>query len=461
MAQESQKGTVLSVEGQVAEVEFLHFSPAVHDILILENDPSVKFEVYSSARANTYFCLVLSSSNALRRGGAVLNTGVPISIPASKDLLGRVVDFLGSPLDGKGQIGTSEVFPIYRTSPHYRDVSIKQEILETGIKVIDLFCPLLRGGKIGLLGGAGVGKTVMLTELLHNIILMREQAGTVSVFAGVGERVREGQELVLTLEEKKALPSVSVVLGPMGAPPAVRRLTAETAVAIAEYFRDSLKTNVLFFIDNVFRFAQAGNELSMIMRTIPSEDGYQPTLASEVSSLHGRLVSTDEATVTTIEAVYIPNDDILDQAVQTVFSHLDSVVVFSRDVYQQNILPAIDPLASYSSALNLRTAGEFHYETAREVASIFKKAETLERVVSLVGESELSPDDRTLYQRARKIRNFMTQNLYVVEEQSNVGGQFVPLKTTLEDVSEILQGKCDSIPEDKFRYIGSIKEIKK
>ena len=461
MVELEQKGIVLAVEGQVAEGEFSHTAPAVHDILVLENDSKVTMEVFSSSRANSYYCLILSSSVELRRGAAVLNTGVPITINAGRELLGRVIDFAGAPLDGKGAIAGPDAFPIYRMSPHYRDVSTKQEILETGIKVVDLFCPLLKGGKIGLLGGAGVGKTVMLTELLHNIILMREQASTVSVFAGVGERVREGQELVLTLEEKKALPSVSVVLGPMGASPAVRRITAHTAVAVAEYFRDVLKMNVLFFIDNVFRFAQAGNELSMIMKTIPSEDGYQPTLASEISSIHGRLISTEAASVTTIEAVYIPNDDILDQAVQSVFAHLDSVVVFSRDVYQQNLLPAVDPLASYSSALNPGTAGEFHYETAREVGVLFKRSEALERVVSLVGESELSPEDRMLYQRSRKIRNFLTQNLYVVEDQANLEGQFVPLQTTLEDVKAILEGKYDSIPEDKFRYIGSAKEIKK
>lgn len=461
MAEQTQRGTILSIDGQVAEVEFLHEAPAVHDILTLETDATVKMEVYSSSRAHTYFCLILTASSSLRRGAAVSNTGMPITVPAGKELLGRVIDFSGAPLDGKGPLPAAEPFPIYRVSPHYRDVSTKQEILETGIKIIDLFCPLLKGGKIGLLGGAGVGKTVMLTELLHNIILMREQESTVSVFAGVGERVREGQELIATLEERKALPSVSVVLGPMGAPPATRRLTAETAVAVAEYFRDVAKINVLFFIDNVFRFAQAGNELSMVMKTIPSEDGYQPTLSSEVSSLHGRLVSTRDSAVTTIEAVYIPNDDILDQAVQAVFAHLDSVVVFSRDVYQQNLLPAVDPLASYSSALSPKIAGELHYEIAREVGVLFKKAESLERVVSLVGESELSPEDRLHYQRSRKIRNFMTQNLYVVQEQSNVQGQFVPLATMLEDVRAILDGKCDHIHEDAFRYIGSIKEIKK
>ncbi len=461
LTDQNEKGIVLSVDGQVAEVEFAHQAPALHDVLVLEADPAVRMEVYSSAEPRIYFCLLLSTSRKLCRGAPVTNTGSPLSITAGKNLLGRVIDFSGAPIDGKGSLVGTDAVPIYGTSPHYRDISIKQEILETGIKVVDLFCPLLKGGKIGLLGGAGVGKTVMLTELLHNIILMREQAGTVSVFAGVGERSREGQELVLTLEETKALSFVSVILGPMGAPPAIRRLTAETAAALVEYFRDVLHLNVLFFIDNVFRFAQAGNELSMVMKTIPSEDGYQPTLASEISSLHGRLVSTEGRAVTTIEAVYIPNDDILDQAVQAVFGHLDSVVVFSRDIYQRNNLPAVDPLASYSSALNPETAGEFHYEIAQEAGALLKKAESLDRVVSLVGESELSPDDRTFYQRSKKIRNFMTQNLYVVEGQSNMQGQFVPRNTMLEDVRAILDGAYDTVPEDRFRYIGSVKEIKK
>ncbi|MBI2637568.1 MAG: F0F1 ATP synthase subunit beta, partial [Candidatus Sungbacteria bacterium] len=361
-------GTVISIEGQVVEVRFSHTVPAVHDIVVLEEDSSVKMEVYSSSRVETFFCLALGVTAALKRGARVVNTEKPICIPAGSNLLGRVVDTFGQPLDGKHPIDSNETYSIYRTAPTYADISPRQEILETGIKIVDLFCPFLSGGKIGLFGGAGVGKTAMLTELLHNIVILRSEQKkerTVSVFAGIGERTREGQELVETLTEKKALSSVAVVLGPMGASPAIRFLTGYTAAAIVEYFRDVLKTNVLFFVDNMFRFAQAGNELSMVMKTIPSEDGYQPTLISEMASLHGRLTSTSSSAVSVVETVYIPNDDILDQAVQSVFSHLDSAVVFSRDIYQQNLLPAIDPLASYSSALSPQTAGELHYQTAR------------------------------------------------------------------------------------------------
>ncbi|OGZ94096.1 MAG: F0F1 ATP synthase subunit beta [Candidatus Sungbacteria bacterium RIFCSPLOWO2_02_FULL_47_9] len=457
-------GTIISVEGQVVEVKFSHTVPAVHDIITLEGDDSIKMEVYSSSRAETFFCLALGPTASLKRGAKVVNTEKPILIPAGSELLGRVIDTFGEPVDGKPAIESSEAYPIYRTAPTYADISARQEVLETGIKIVDLFCPFLKGGKIGLLGGAGVGKTVMLTELLHNIVILRSQQKnerTVSVFAGIGERTREGQELVETLAEKKALSSVAIVLGPMGASPAIRFLTGFTAAAIVEYFRDVLKSNVLFFIDNMFRFAQAGNELSVVMRTIPSEDGYQPTLISEMSSLHGRLASTASSSVSTVETVYIPNDDILDQAVQSVFSHLDSAVVFSRDVYQQNLLPAVDPLASYSSALSPQTAGELHYQTAREAQALLKKGIALERVASLVGVSELSVEDRTFYQRAKKLRNYLTQNLSVLEDQTGVAGKYVPLTATISDVNKILAGEFDAVPEEKFLYIGTTKDIQR
>ena len=453
-------GTIIAIQEQVAEVQFIGSNPAVHDILTLVDDPSVRMEVYSSSKAQTYFCLLLSPARALMRGAKVINTEKPIMIPAGKELLGRVIDTFGNPLDGKGAIITKDVFPIYRQPPIYSDVSTRQEILETGIKIIDLFCPFLKGGKIGLLGGAGVGKTVMLTEILHNIFVLRKNQDTVSVFAGVGERIREGQELYETLNEKKVLSLAALVLGPMGSPAAIRLLTGFTAASLVEYYRDVEKNNVLFFIDNVFRFAQAGNELSVVMHTIPSEDGYQPTLASEMAALHERLISTINNSVSTVETVYIPNDDILDQAVQSVFSHLDSVVVYSRDVYQQNLLPAIDPLSSYSSALSPQTAGELHYQTARDAQALLKKGIALERVASLVGVAELSPEDRITYQRAKKLRNFMTQNLFVLEGQSGVPGQYITLKTTVNEVNQILAGKFDHVPEEKFLYIGSLDEIK-
>lgn len=453
-------GTIVGIEGQVVEVRFTSSMPAVHDVLVLASDPSIRMEVYSSSRVQTYFCLMLTSTTQITRGANVINTQKPIMIPAGRELLGRVIDTFGNALDGKGEIMAKETFPIYRPASSYADISTRQEILETGVKIIDLFCPFLQGGKIGLLGGAGVGKTVMLTELLHNIFVLRQREDTISVFAGVGERIREGQELVETLNEKKVLSRVTVVLGPMGSPSAIRLLTGFTAASLVEYFRDVTKNNVIFFIDNVFRFAQAGNELAVVMHTIPSEDGYQPSLGSEMAALHERLISTLTNSVSTVETVYIPNDDILDPAVQSVFGHIDSVVVYSRDAYQQNLLPAIDPIQSYSSALSPQTAGELHYQTARDAQALLKKGIALERVASLVGVAELSPEDRTIYQRSRKIRNFMTQNLFVIESQSGIPGQYVTLKTTISDVNQILAGRYDHIPEEKFLYLGSLEEIK-
>lgn len=452
-------GTIISIQGQVVEVKFTDNTPAVHDVLVLADDASIRMEVYLSSVAQTFFCLMISPVRSLTRGAKVINTGEPVMIPAGRELLGRAIDTFGNPLDGKGDIVTKDRFPIYRKAPSYAVISTRQEILETGIKIIDLFCPFLKGGKIGLLGGAGVGKTVMLTEILHNIFVLRKREDTVSVFAGVGERIREGQELYETLEEKKVLNLVALVLGHMGSPSSIRLLTGFTAASLVEYYRDVANLNVLFFIDNVFRFAQAGNELSVVMRTIPSEDGYQSSLTSEMASLHERLISTTQHTVSTVETVYIPNDDILDSAVQAVFSHLDSVVVYSRDVYQQNLLPAIDPLLSYSSALSPQTAGELHYQTAREAQALLKRGIALERVASLVGVSELSPEDRTIYQRAKKMRNFMTQNMFVVEAQTGIPGQYVTLKTTINDVNQILAGRFDEVPEEKFLYIGSVEEL--
>ncbi len=439
------------------EVEFNEDKPAVNNVLISAEDSSVRMMVYSSAGDNVFFCFLFSSNQGLKRGTKVIDTRKQLMIPVGKEMLGRVVDAFGFPIDGGAPILAQEFLPIFKGSLPYGEISPKQEILETGVKIIDFFCPLLKGGKIGLLGGAGVGKTVMLTELLYNVVVRKGGERAVSVFAGVGERTREAQELVETLAEKKALEKVALVIGSMGSSPTSRYLAAHSAATIAEYFRDSLSLEVLFFIDNVFRFAQAGNELSMLMRTIPSEDGYQPTLASEMAFLHERLISTSRGAVSTVEAVYIPNDDFLDQAVQSVFSHLDTAVVFSRDVYQQNLLPAIDPLNSYSSALSPQTAGELHYQVAREAETVLKKAVALDRVVSLVGEAELSPEDLITYQRARKIRNFMTQNLFVMEDQTGLAGQYVSLNDTIANVSEILSGKWDDLAEDKFLYIGTIK----
>ncbi|KKU06273.1 MAG: ATP synthase subunit beta [Parcubacteria group bacterium GW2011_GWA2_45_30] len=453
-------GTIISVEGQIAEVEFLTGKPSLHDMLTLEDDPLIRLEVRVSSREDAYFCFVFGAVAKLRRGARVLNSGEQLSIPVGRGFLGRVLDMFGDPLDGQPPPQNEGRHPVYRESPPYIEISSKQEITETGIKIIDLFCPFLKGGKIGLLGGAGVGKTVMLTELIHNIVVLKKTSGVVSVFAGVGERTREGHELVEVLTEKNVLNSVSIILGPMGAPPALRALTAYSALTLAEYFKNVLQSDVLFFVDNIFRFAQAGNELATVMRTLPSEDGYQPTLTSEMAAFHARLSSNASHSISAVETVYIPNDDITDAAVQSVFAHLDSAVVFSRDLYQQNLLPAVDPLASFSSALSPQTAGELHYQTARSSQALLKRAFSLERVVSLVGESELSVEDRTTYQRAKKLRNFMTQQLFVAEDQTGGKGQYIPLKITISEVNEILAGKYDDVPAEKFLYIGSVKQIR-
>lgn len=453
-------GKIKSVHGHVVEVEFKASKPAIHNILHLENNPDVKMEVYSSSGDSTFYCLAFSSTAKLFRGAKVVNTKKALEIPLGEGLLGRVVDIFGQPKDGGPAIKNGVVRPVYKKTIRYEEVSTHQEVLETGIKVIDFFAPIIKGGKIGLFGGAGVGKTVLLTEIIHNVVTLHKNKN-ISVFAGIGERIREGQELREALAEGGVLPSVSLVFGPMSENPAVRYLTAFSAATIAEYFRDDKKKNVLFFIDNVFRFAQAGNELSMLMNTIPSEDGYQATLNSEMAELHERLVSSKDSAISTVEAIYVPNDDILDQGVQAIFPYLDSIVVLSRNVYQQGRLPAVDILMCNSSALSTEIAGEEHYNASLSAASLLKKAISLDRIVSLVGESELSVDDQKIYKRAKKITNFMTQPFFVAENQTGRKGQYVPRETTVKDVMDILEGKYDQVSEDKFLYIGEAKEALK
>lgn len=451
-------GKIINIKGQVIDIEFLNQKPRIHDILVLENDPEVKFEVYSTSGPSSYFCLLLSSSNKVFRGAKVINTNEPIMISVSEEVLGRVIDIFGNPKDGGADIKAKKRYSLYARSPAYSEVSTKQEILETGIKIIDLFSPLMKGGKIGLFGGAGVGKTILLTEIIHNVVELHKDKGA-SVFAGVGERVREGQELKEALENAGILPSVALVFGPMGENPAIRYHTAFAGASVAEYLRDELKKDVLFFIDNVFRFAQAGNELSMLMNTIPSEDGYQPTLNSEMGGFHERLVSTKTNSLSSIEAIYIPNDDILDQGIQAIFPYLDSIVVLSRSVYQEGRLPAVDILSSTSAALNPKIVGDAHYQIVLRSQSLLKKSLALERIVSLVGESELSHEDQLLYQRAKKLRNYMTQSFFVAENQTGRKGVYVPLKTVVEDVGAIIGGGYDEISDEKFLFIGGLNEI--
>ena len=451
-------GRVVSVKGQVIEVEFPFYKPAIKDLLILEGTSDVKMEVYTSSRQDTFYCLALSSTEKIFRGAKVINVQTEIQFPVGSEVLGRVVDIFGNPIDKLGEIKTSKYLPIHRR-PTREEVLTKQEILETGIKVIDLFTPLVKGGKMGLFGGAGVGKTILLTEILHNIV-GKGGENSVSVFAGIGERSREGLELYEALKQSGVIKNTSLIFGPMGENPAIRFLSAFAAATLAEFFRDEVKKDVLFFIDNVYRFAQAGNELSVLTGNLPSEDGYQATLESEMAEFHERVVATKSALISTIEAIYVPADDLLDHGVQSIFPYLESVVVLSRNLYQEGILPAVDVLSSSSISLNPAVVGDFHFEVTIKAKSILNQAQRLERIVSLVGESELSAEDQTLFRRGKKIRNFMTQRFFVAEAQRGQSGSYVDVKTAVEDLNAIIEGKYDYVDENKFLYIGSAQEIK-
>lgn len=456
----NQFGKIVSIKDYVVEVEFgFENPPFVYEVLKLTDHEEVLMQVYRSSGPRTFFCFALSPISSYYRGAKVSRTHDYLKVPVGESVLGRVINVFGEPRDDLGEIKAVEHRSIYQQPASIDTIYSKQEILETGVKVVDLFCPLVKGGKIGLFGGSGVGKTVLLTEILHNII-NKDKINTVSVFCGVGERSREGQELHEELKTSGVLPTVSLVFGTMGDSPSVRFLTSMAAIAQAEYFRDTSEKNVLFFIDNMFRFAQAGNELSLLLNTIPSEDGYQPTLASEMAEIHERLTSTKKAFVTTVEAIYLPSDDILDQAVQAVLDYLDSSIVLSRQIYQQGRFPAIDILASGSLLINPLTVNSMHYYVATVAQSMLKKAEALDRIVSLVGESELSEEDRTTYRRSKKIKNYMTQNFFVAAEQTGRPGAYVPLKTTVSDVKDIMDGKYDTVSEEKFLYVGTLSEIK-
>jgi F-type H+/Na+-transporting ATPase subunit beta len=451
-------GKVLSIKGQIVEVEFTDDKPRIHDVLVFKDDPEIKMEVYASATPNSFYCLSLTNTKKLHHGSAMVSTGQPIKIPVGPEMLGRVIDTLGVPQDNKGEIKAKQQNPIIAQDIKFADIYVPREIMETGIKPIDFFTPLVKGGKAGLFGGAGVGKTVILSEIIHNIVILNPEEN-VSVFTGVGERTREGEELYTTLIENKVMQGVTLIYGSMGENPAIRFRTAFTGVTLAEYYRDVMGKNVLFFIDNIFRFAQSGYELSTLMNILPSEGGYQATLNSEMASFHERLASTNKNSITTMEAIYVPADDITDSGVQSIFPYLDSGIILSRSVYQEGRFPAIDILASNSSALNIDTVGEDHYQTAIEAQALLKKALALERIVALIGEAELSVQDQILYKRAKFLKNFMTQNFSVVETQTEKKGVQVTLKDCVADVRAILDGKVDTLEPEDLLYIGTLKDV--
>ncbi len=449
-------GKILSIKGDIVEVEFFEADLFPKEILILKENPSFMLEVHSAKKENIFICISLGPSKNLRRYMQVKRTKKTLEIPVGKELLGRVIDVFGNPLDGKNKIDVKRKTSIYSSPPLYYNTPPLNETFETGIKVIDFFTPLLKGGNLGLFGGAGVGKTVLLTELMHNVAFQKKGY---SVFAGVGERIREAQELYEVLKKTNVLPSVALIFGQMNEPAFVRFKTAFGGVALAEYFRDIEKTDVLFFIDNIYRFVQAGNELSVLFSSIPSEEGYQPTLASEISALEERLASTTNGNITSIQAVYVPADDFTDAGVQAIMPYFDSIVILSREVYQEGRYPAVDILASSSSAINPSIIGRTHYETLMEAKKILERYNYLQKIIALIGETELSEEDRVIFHRARKILNFMTQNLFVVEDQTGTPGQYVKREETIRGVKEISQGNLDHLPDESLLFIGSLNDL--
>lgn len=452
------KGKIISIKGQIIEVEFQESPPAIGDIIVLEEDESVEMEVFSTGEGHRFFCFSYSPVVKMYRSAPVLNTARKVEIPEPSALLGRIIDIFGQTHDGQGELKTKKTISVGAREIAYDDVVPADTPLPTGIKVIDFFSPILKGGKVGLFGGAGVGKTILLTEIIHNVVI-RNKDRNVSVFTGVGERSREGQELYESLGESKVLDAVSIIYGLMGENPAVRFKTATVGASVAEYYRDEMKKDVLFFIDNVFRYAQAGNELSTLMSTIPSEGGYQATMASEMANFHERLISTKQGGITSFEAVYVPADDITDYAVQSIFPYFDSTVVLSREIYQQGRFPAVDLLASSSSALTVSIVGEEHYKNFIEAQSLLKKSVSLERIVSLVGESELSEQDQNEYRRSKILQNYMTQAFNVVESQTGRPGEFVPVEDTVKDVRAILDGTFDKNEPEEFMFLGNLSKV--
>src|SRR3990167_6748412 len=450
-------GHIAAIRGDIIEVVYKGKKFARHDLLTLTDDKNVRLEVYSSAPNSGLMCISLTDPNWLYRGARVEPFGASLEVPVGEAFLGRVVDLFGQPIDGKGNLTATNRMPIYRKNPSYDQMTTSHGIQETGIKAIDFFTPIRKGGKIGLFGGSGVGKTVLLSEMMHNIAFFHKG---LSVFAGVGERIREGHELYETLRDTKVLPSVAMVFGQMNEAAAVRFRVGFTAVTLAEYFRDVKKQDTLFFIDNVYRFAQAGNELSTLLNTIPSEDGYQATLAGEIGAFQERLVSTKDAAITSIQAIYVPADDLSDAGVQAIVPYFDSVVTLSRSVYQEGRHPAVDVLTSSSSLIEPAIVGYEHYDAVLEADKLLKRYSYLQRIVSIVGEAELSVEDKILYHRARKLLNYMTQDLFVVSDQTGRVGKYVKREKTIADVRDILAGKVDNIDEERLLYIGDLTEIR-
>ncbi len=460
------EGKVVQVIGAVVDVEFPHGQlPPIFEALKIHGSyisggqtvsVDVTIEVQSHLGDNTVRGVAMSSTDGVSRGMQVLDLGGPISVPVGRGTLGRVMDVLGNPVDKMGDIKTEKKYPIHRPKPSFEDQDTSTKQLETGIKVIDLLAPYPRGGKIGLFGGAGVGKTVLIMELIRNIAT---EHGGFSVFGGVGERTREGNELWLEMKHSGVLEKTSLVYGQMNEPPGARMRVALTALSQAEFFRDEEGQDVLLFIDNIFRFTQAGSEVSALLGRMPSAVGYQPTLATEMGELQERITSTKKGSITSVQAIYVPADDLTDPAPATAFSHLDATTVLSRAIVEQGIYPAVDPLESNSRILSADVVGAEHYQVARSVQRIIQRYKELQDIIAILGMDELSEEDKLLVGRARKAQRFLSQPFFVAEEFTQTPGKYVPLKETIRGFKEIVDGKHDELPEQAFINVGGIEEV--
>jgi F-type H+/Na+-transporting ATPase subunit beta len=459
-------GRVVQVIGPVVDVEFKGMElPEIYNAIRITSEGfDTPFPVDIIVEAEQHLgedkirCVSMHPTDGLARGMKAIDTDSPIQVPVGKATLGRVMNVIGEPVDYQGPIETEERYPIHRQPPRLEDQSTKLEMFETGIKVIDLIQPFLKGGKIGLFGGAGVGKTVIIMELIHNVA---RKHGGYSVFAGIGERTREGNDLWLEMKESGVLDKTALIYGQMTEPPGARLRVGLTALSVAEYFRDEMNQDILLFIDNIFRFVQAGSEVSALLGRMPSAVGYQPNLASELGELEERITSTKKGSITSVQAIYVPADDFTDPAPATTFSHLDATTNLSRALTEMGIYPAVDPLASFSRILDARIIGDEHYDVAREVKEILQRYKDLQDIITILGMEELSEEDKIIVARARKIQRFLSQPFTVAEEFTGRPGKYVPIEETVRGFKEIVEGKHDDKPEQAFYMVGNIDEVVK
>lgn len=455
---EQNVGKIVQVIGAVLDIKFSGgHMPALNNAIEIHNgDRKIVAEVSKHLGDDVVKCIAMSSTDGLKRGMDAIDTGKPISVPVGRETLGRMFNVVGEPIDDKPMPTTEEMWPIHRKAPSFAQQATSAEMLETGIKAVDLLCPYSKGGKIGLFGGAGVGKTVLIMELITNIAT---EHGGYSVFSGVGERTREGNDLYYEMQESGVIDKTALVFGQMNEPPGARMRIALTGLTMAEYFRDKENQDVLLFIDNIFRFVQAGSEVSALLGRMPSAVGYQPTLANELGALEERITSTKNGSITSVQAVYVPADDITDPAPATTFAHLDATTVLSRAIVELGIYPAVDPLESTSRILDPAVVGQEHYEVARGVQATLQKYNELQDIISILGMDELSEEDKVTVARARKIQRFLSQPFHVAEVFSGIPGVYVPVEETVRGFKEILEGKHDDIPESCFLNAGTIDEV--